>query len=158
MGHSESAISANGMDGYSTIGNSFFDIFFTVDAPALYDLDASVNWVGGVPPFGFSSFAFVELRDFTNGSGLAFIQRDPGTQGLGTLSTTVSLTTGITYRLVAQALINGAGGLPVTSTATADWSFDLVTAIPEAGGALLLSPIVLAAALGVWWSRRRCQH
>ncbi len=155
-GHSESSISATGMDGYSTTGESVFIVSFQVDVDGMYDLDTSVSWTGDVPPFGGSNHAWVELKNNTTSTQLAYTFKNFASQGTLSSSYMLALEAGDTYELVALARVSGSGGLAGVASADADWSFDLTSAaIPEAGSVAMMTLASLGAAFGACWRRQR---
>ena len=84
-GNVGSTIRRNGSGGYATRGDSFFDVFFTVDVAGDYDFSATASWSGPTPVFGSftnpDNYAIVELRNATSNSQLVVAYRDFLTQG-----------------------------------------------------------------------------
>jgi hypothetical protein len=139
---------------WSPLADSLFDVTFEVDVETTYSFRASAAWLGDDSPF-LDGIAQVSFQDVTNGPDVAPMIGSSGATPLadhvGPLL--VTLSPGVDYRLTARAIIAG-GGFPGIFEANASWSFTL-TPVPEARSLALLSPIVLGAALGVWWSKRR---
>ena len=140
---------ATGDTGFSVLADSFFDVFFQVSVDELYYFDAAVNWNGDFPPY--SDFARVTLSDFTNSVDLLEVLRTSGTQGSQSITGTVFLYAGTTYRMFGEAKIEGGWATAGFSTASADWSFLLI--VPEPGGLTLFA----LGALGLTVYARRCR-
>lgn len=126
---------ATGETGFSVLADSFFDVFFQVTSDGVYDFDASVNWNGDFPPYG--GFAQVTLHDFTNTVDLYQVVTTNISQGSSTLGLSVPLTAGVTYRMLAEAKIDGGWDVPGVTAASADWSFTL--SVPEPAGLSLFA-------------------
>jgi hypothetical protein len=134
------------------LADSVFDVRFTVDAPGSYLFSAGVSY-SEAPPFGVG-FGTLGLFNLTTLSQLAFIQKSDLDLGTSSVSQTLALTPGNTYRLYAVAKVGGdaAAGdfnstfvFPQISSATASWNFSLApVAVPETGA---LFAVGLAAAL-----------
>jgi hypothetical protein len=155
-GEADSLIIANGTDGYSTTGDSYLDVFFTVDVAGMYEFDAEVDWVGDDPQFSFGgNHAFVELRDITNSVTLAFIQRDTILTGVQGVSTTLALAPLTSYRITANARVSGSGGLAALVGAEGNWTFTLAAVVPEAGSVAMMTLAAVSAAYGAWAGRGR---
>jgi hypothetical protein len=150
VGVSTASAEATGATGFSVLADSFFDVFFDVTAASDYTLLAAVEWAGETPPF--FGYARVQLIDVTNATVPAEIYRDPMLPGTSTLSTTVALSTGVTYRLRAESHI--AGGFDVAGEygSTANWVFDL-SQVPEPASATLV--VVALLGLSACGARRR---
>jgi len=142
LGSVSTFASATGFTGFSNLADSFFDVFFEVSTTGFYNLDASVNWTGDVPPF--SGFASVELRDITSATTIDSVVSDVGSPGVHELHDAYFLTTGISYRLLAEAKIAGGFATAGEYDASGGWS---VTLVPEPStlGLLAAAGVTLAA-------------
>lgn len=117
--------------------DSLFDVFFTVDTSAPYTLTAGVTWTGTSPRI--SGFASVELKNLTDDTTLALFQRDPGQLPLPPSPATVSLQSGVNYRLIAESKVTGSPNQSTTLRGNAQWLFDLTpVAVPEPGSMVLM--------------------
>jgi hypothetical protein len=151
MGDVHAATSATGLTGFSVFARSLYDVTFTVDAAATFDLTAKVSWVGSAPPYGAG--AIVELRNLTTATSVASVSRSAGAQGPAMLATSFLLMPGNTYNLTAAAQIDGGFASAGAFVADADWMFLLATTIPEVNALWVLSPLGVGAAF--WGARRR---
>jgi hypothetical protein len=125
-----------------------------VDVTELYTLNATVDWVGNLPGAG-SSIAFVEISDNSSMTPVTLrrADQDASDQGSESASTTpFFLLAGVPFRLQARAFITGGDGTAGSSfSATAAWNFQLVSAVPETGSAMMMMPIALLTASIAWW-------
>jgi hypothetical protein len=145
-------------DSYSLTAQSFFDVFFTVDAAATYLFDATAQWDSTFPPPNLGGFSFVDLRDVTGGlPGISLVgggaAKGVGDTGTEHLAASVGLSPGTTYRLEARLLLSGGGGAPALFSATATWTFSL-SIVPEVGSAAMMTLATLGAALCAWRTPR----
>jgi hypothetical protein len=140
---------ATGETGFSVLADSFFDIFFTVSVDGLYAFDALVDWTGDAPPYG--GVAHVTLTDETNFVDLHKVYTSAFWQGTDSLGAVIPLTAGISYRMTAEAKIDGGWDVLSTTSASADWSFTLTT-VPEPTSISLFASGILGLAVA---ARRR---
>jgi hypothetical protein len=143
-------------DAAGGFASSLFDVTFIVDVDGTYALDAEVTWGNDAPPY--SGVAQVELSVDGAPTTLASLLRSDAAPGTGALSTSVLLSTGVIYRLQAQAFVTADASAIGGFSGEAGWSFDLApAAISERNWLVILTPIafaMLAARLG----RRRAGY
>jgi hypothetical protein len=143
--------------GWSPLADSFFDVFFHVDATGPFSLDAAVSWLGDDHP-ALNGGAQVKLRDVTNSIDLFLVNQSSSPPGANDPpAAPIVLILDNSYELSARATIIGGGPVDGLFEADGHWSVTL-TAIPEVGSLLLMSPIVLGAAFCAWRSSRRRQR
>jgi hypothetical protein len=138
---------------WSLSAESYFSVQFEVDVATTFSFSAEVTWTSSMG--GLGGFSEVSLLNVTTATDVVPpVMRSVGLQGTDSmLPTLVMLIPTVQYRLTALTQISGSEFVNVDD-ANGEWSFTL-TAVPEAGSAALLSPIILGAALGAWWRRRR---
>jgi len=134
--------SATGFTGFSNLADSFLDVFFNVSTTGFYGLDASVNWTGDSPPY--SGFALVELRDVTSSITIDSVVSHVGSPGIHELHDAYFLTSGISYRLLAEAKIDGGFATAGEYGASGGWSFVLVPE-PSTLGLMATASVTLTA-------------
>jgi hypothetical protein len=133
-GDVSASASATGFTGFSNLADSLLDVTFTVTSTGIYNLDASVNWVGDAPPY--SGFATVELHNVSSPALIDSVVSHVGSPGVHTLNDGYLLTAGVNYRLYAEAKITGGFATAGEYDAIGSWSFSLV---PEPDGLALLT-------------------
>jgi hypothetical protein len=124
--------------GYSVLADSFFDVFFTVDAPETYIYSAGVSWEGTSPPFG--GFSQVTFTNVTTATIISDISRGSAAQGVTAFGPAfVPLVPGDTYHLFARSLIDGGSAVPGSFSAVGGWRLALeAEPVPEPSSLTLL--------------------
>jgi hypothetical protein len=157
MVHVDSWDAVANMSGYSVMADSFFDVYFEVDVTGIYTLSAMVSFSGMFPSGSGGGSAIVELLDVTAAPvtlhSVTKLSTDP--PGSATLSPTlVTLSMGDKYRLFARAGMSLGGVTMATSDAMGHWEFDL-SAVPEVGSFIAMTPLALIGVISVWLKRQR---
>jgi hypothetical protein len=149
-GLGEGSAEARGVIAFGLMGESVFDVLFTVTHTGPATLDAMVEWGGDVPVF--TGTAFVELS-VAGGAVLHGVTKGSGDPGMAGLLVSPVLTAGTVYRLHAVARVDSAGGAEGVFDARGDWTFRL-THVPEMSGLMLMAPLALGLALAAYRRRR----
>jgi hypothetical protein len=149
-----STLPGPGPGGFSLTGDSFFDVVFMVDIDGLFLFDGDVSWTGPAPPMGGGAIVRLEeLVPMAPAIPIASVSKSVASPGAASLTTTVTLLMGKSYRLFANAHVDG-GGAPGAFAGAASYAFTL-TAVPETGAWLLTAPIALGLAIVAWRRRRQ---
>jgi hypothetical protein len=143
VGEAVAAVGVLNPASFTGFASSLFDVTFRVDVDGSYQLDADVTWGNDAPPY--AGVARVELTINGTPTTLASLLRFDAFPGAGTLSSAVQLMAGTTYRLQAEALVNGGPAGIGGFSGDAGWSLNLTApaALPEINSGVMLAPIIV---------------
>lgn len=133
---------ATGVTGFSNVGESFFEMYFTVSANGSYGLNGSVFWGGGAPP-PYSGVARIELWDEVTSTLIDSVSSSPSSPGTNTINNAYTLLTTGQYRLLAEIEIAGGFATAGSYANNGNWNFTFSIPEPGSAGFIALSGIAL---------------